>query len=371
MTLRNSIWILILAGLGLAAALLFSLGLVKVLDDAGVEAPRTNLDVLGLFQSRLEKIEAVHGIAYLGDSTGMSGKGQKYSIPGRVDALLQEKGGMPPVISLAEAGLGPMDFYLLAAEVSDAQPAAVIVSVNAAALSHVWAQRLSHPEFASVIGGSRWLEAFGLPMVVNGVKADRLVLYPGLDALGVTGAWRALNHYQARVFKGWKELGSLVDAPKPPLTNFPGLDLQSGQGTEAQDNEALFTQALREYHRQRYGKAIGGVTFDDPALQILAAALQHWDRLNVPTLVVAIPINIELIGSLGLDDEAGRMRTLTALAEITRNTGAHFLDLHDLLPTESFADWQGHYSLTDRPDAPSLIAERIEPVLVSMIERDQ
>ena len=108
--MRNSIRVLILAGLALLAALLFSFGLGRILAEAGVTAPRTNLDVLWLFQSRLEKVEAVHGIAYLGDSTGMSGEGQKYSIPGRLNALLQQQPDMPPVVSLAEAGLGPMDF---------------------------------------------------------------------------------------------------------------------------------------------------------------------------------------------------------------------------------------------------------------------
>jgi hypothetical protein len=364
--MRNGIRILILTGLALMAALLFSVGLNRILDEAGVKAPRTNLDVLWLFQSRLKKVEAVHGIAYLGDSTGMSGDGQKYSIPGRLNALLQQQPDMPPVVSLAEAGLGPMDFYLLAAELSKARPAAVVLSINLAALSHVWAQRLSHPEFASVIGGSRWLEAFGLPAVVNGVKADRLLLYPGLQASGLSGVWREINHYQARVLQGWRELGTRVGGHQGPWGRPLPAALQSGPS-----KEALFAEFLRQQQWGHYGKAIGGMGPEETSFQILRAALAHWKSMGVPVLMVVIPINVKFIQSLGIDDVGGRKRTLATLAEVAQDEGAQFLDIHDLLPEESFADWQGHYSLTPTPDGPSLIADKMAPALVSMIEQDQ
>ncbi|MEE3327058.1 MAG: hypothetical protein VX252_06980 [Myxococcota bacterium] len=369
--MRNRIGFAALTCLTLLVALLASLGLGKVLDEAGVSPPRTNLDVLELFQSRLARVNALHGIAYLGDSTGMSGEGSKYSIPGRVESVLQKQPGLPPVVSLAEAGLGPMDFYLLAAEVAEARPAAVIVSVNMAALSHVWAQRLSHPEFASVIGSSRWLEAFGLPTVVSGVKADRLLLYPGLEALGLRGVWQATHQYQAQVLQGWRELGAAMGPDQGPWRR-PGSSALAVRSTDEMENQrALFDQALRAQQWNRYGKAIGGVEGDDPSIQIMAAALRHWASLDIPVLVVVIPVNIELVESLGLDDPEGRERTVSTLAEIARGSGARFLDLHDLLPEESFADWHGHYSLSPTPDGPSVIANRVAPVLVSMIQEDR
>ena len=354
--------------LPLLVALLFSLGLARALDQSEVEARRTNLEVLGLFQSRLVEVRAARGIAYLGDSTGMSGKGPRYSIPGRLGTSLARNPALPPVISLAEAGLGPMDFYLLAEEVSHADPAAVIVSVNLAALSHLWAQRLSHPEFASAIGAERWLEAFGLPSVVNGVKADRLILYPGLRALGLGEVWRDVNRYQARFLQAWRELGvalgSTLEIPSwkksPPR---PSLASHS-----AEDQEALLEEALRQQQWNRYGKAIRGVDPEDPSLRILAATLRHWQSRHIPVLMVVIPINVELVENLGLDDPEGRKQTLDALANVAQSTGAEFLDLHDLLPGESFADWQGHYSLESAPEGPSLIAARMEPFLASMIE---
>jgi hypothetical protein len=125
-----------------------------------------------------------------------------------------------------------------------------------------------------------------------------------------------------------------------------------------QDQGALFEEALREQQWNRYGKAIQGVDFEDPSLQILSATLRHWESLGIPTLMVV----------LGLDDPEGRRQTLGALAHVAQGTGAEFIDLHDMLPQESFADWQGHYSLESTPDGPSLIAARMEPVLRSMLQ---
>ena len=107
---------------------------------------------------------------------------------------------------------------------------------------------------------------------------------------------------------------------------------------------------------------------EDPSLQILAATLGHWKSRDIPILMVVIPINLELLGLLGLDDPEGRGETLLALADLAQTHDAEFLDLHDLLPQDSFADWQGHYSLDPVPDGPSLIAARMEPIIASMIE---
>lgn len=366
--MRDRIGVLSLVVLALLVALFFSFALARVLEASGIKAPRTNLDVLELFQSRLAQVEAVRGVAFLGDSTAMSGEGPKYAIPGRLGALLRKQAGGPPVVSLAEAGLGPMDFYLLASEVAEAHPAAVVFPVNMAALSHVWAQRLSHPEFATVIGGERWLPAFGLPPVVNAVKADRLLLYPILESLGLRPAWQGIHRYQALVLQAWRELGTAMGAGDGPWSRPRGTGPSSGGIGETQSRRELFEQALRVQQWNRYGKAIRGVEEEDPSLQIIDAALQRWANLDIPVLVVVIPINVEMVDQLGIDDPAGRMRTIRALAGIAGAADARFLDLHDLLPEESFADWQGHYSLDATPDAPSLIAERMLPVLASMIQ---
>ncbi|MFP6640298.1 MAG: hypothetical protein VCC04_08645, partial [Myxococcota bacterium] len=90
-----------------------------------------------------------------------------------------------------------------------------------------------------------------------------------------------------------------------------------------------------------------------------------------PVLVVVIPVNVELLQVLGVGTEEGTARTVAALSNTTESTGAESLDLHDLLPRESFADMIGHYSHTAAQDGPSMIAARIAPVLVSMLRTDR
>lgn len=365
--IRNAL----LVGVATAAALLLSLALVKLLDISGVDGPRTTLDVLGLFQSRLDEVEAVHGIAFLGDSTGMSGKGQKYSIPGRIDEALKGMPEMPPVISLAEAGLGPIDFYWLASEVAEARPSAVILSLNFGALSDLWVERLSHPEFTSVIGASRWLEAFGLPLFGHSLHADQLVLYPLLEELGLLGAMKAVVNYQARVVQGWKAIQASLARPGGPSEQFVLAVLQDSLPEDDMTPEEAWAHSLRLLQTARYGKATGGLDASDPNLQILGATLRYWEAQNVPVLVVVIPVNVELMGALGVGSAEGTAQTLAALSEVARASGAAFVDLHDILPEESFADPQGHYSLNAEQDGPTLIASRVVPMLVSLLrDRD-
>ena len=75
-----------LLAVAIAASALLSLMVVKGLDAAGIETPRTTLDVLSRWQARVETVRKRNAVAYLGDSTALSDKGYKYTIPGRIRA---------------------------------------------------------------------------------------------------------------------------------------------------------------------------------------------------------------------------------------------------------------------------------------------
>ena len=343
------------------AGLLFSLAVVRVLDSADIKAPRTTLDVLGTWQHRLGKVRRLHAVAYLGDSTALSDKGYKYTIPGRLDAELKKQDDPPRLISLADAGLGPIDYYLLASELARAEPAAIVVSLNLASLSSVWLSRSSHPEFASVIGLERWPEAFGLPLAASGLTADRLLLYPWLQAMGLSSSWRHLVDYQARVLAGWRALESRLDGAYGPLaTNRLAV---FARATSEKNTEG----ALRLMQRARYGKVIEGLDSRDPSLQVLTLALRDWHSAGIPVLLLIIPVNVELFESLGIAKAEGLRQTSRSLAEIAQTTGAHFLDLHDLLPAASFADAYGHFVQGADPDGANRIAKRLAPIVEAMV----
>ena len=343
------------------AGSLFSLAVVRGLDSADIKAPRTTLDVLEAWQNRLGEVRRLHAVAYLGDSTALSDKGHKYTIPGRLDAELKKRDEPPRLISLADAGLGPIDYYLLASELIQAEPAAIVVSLNLASLSSIWLSRSSHPEFASVIGLERWPEAFGLPLAASGLTADRLLLYPWLQAMGLSSSWRQLVDYQARVLAAWRALENRLDGAHGPLATHRFVAFMRLAAEKKND------EALRLMQQARYGKVIEGLDSGNPSLQILSLALRDWRSAGIPVLLVVIPVNVELFESLGIANAEGLRQTSRRLAEITQTTGAHFLDLHDLLPAVSFADAHGHFAPGADPDGARRIAKRLAPVLEAMV----
>ncbi|MEE3328500.1 MAG: hypothetical protein VX252_14275 [Myxococcota bacterium] len=352
-------WLLLIAG---ASASLVSLGVVKGLDAAGIESPRTTLDVLASWQRRAEQVRRGRAIAYLGDSTALSDKGYKHTIPGQIATRLSQSRGMPPVVSLADAGLGPVDYYLLASFLGETRPAAIVLSLNLASLSSIWLSRSSHPEFASQLGLDRWVEAFGLPLSVSGITADRLLLYPLLEAVGLSALWRAIDSYQVRVLAGWRALESYLDGTDGPLATNQFIVFASLLAEKEKE------EVLRSQQQARYGKAIAGIDSADPSLQLLSAALQNWDRSGIPVLLVILPVNVELFESLGIDNREGLRETSQRLTELANASGARVLDLHGLLPAVSFADEHGHFAVGTEPDGAKKIAKYITPQLRSMLK---
>ena len=345
---------------GVASALL-SLMVVKGLDAAGIDTPRTTLDVLSRWQARVETVRKRNAVAYLGDSTALSDKGYKYTIPGLMGARLGRVEGMPPLVSLADAGLGPVDYYLLASELAQARPRAIVLSLNLASLSPVWMSRSSHPELASVLGLHRWPEAFGLPLSSSGLTADRLFLYPSLHALGLSARWRELVEYQARVLSGWRALENHLDGSRGPIALRRLANLARVAAAKKEEG------ALQIQQWARYGKAIHGLEATDPNLQVLAATLKYWRRAGIPVLLVVLPVNVDLFKSLEISNPETLRRSIEELAKVAHAQGASFLDLHAVLPSPSFSDHYGHFAHGAEPDGARRIADRITPILESML----
>ena len=334
------------------------------MDIAEVETPRTTLDVLNKWQQAARRLQRRHGIAYLGDSTALPPEwkpGSGRTIPQRIDDRLKRTGQMPPVITFAAEALGPVDYYFLAPSLATARPAAIVVSVNLATFSPEWLRLSSHPEFSSVIGIQRWPEAFGLPLDASGVTTDRLLLYSGLEELGLSDAWWKLSQYQARVVEGWESLGRALDGPSGPISHYHRRIFFRSYSK----NRSL--EALRDQQWLRYGSALSGLDPDSLSVQALRATLRYWEEFRIPVLLVVLPVNVDFFDSLEIRNDESLELTLAVLTEVSRETGAEILDLHDLLPESFFSDLQGHYSYAEESDGPSEIAHRIAPVLRKMV----
>lgn len=326
--------------------------------------PRTTLDVLKKWQQAAQRLQRRHGIAYLGDSTALPPEwkqGPARTIPGRIDERLEQSKQAPPVITFAAEGLGPVDYYFLAPSLAEARPAAIVLSVNLAVFSPEWIRLSSHPEFASVVGTERWPEAFGLPLNETGLTTDRLLLYSGIEELGLSDAWWHLSQYQARVMEGWKTLELALDGTAGPISLYH-RKIFFGSHSKNRPREDL-----RDQQWLRYGTALSGLDPDSLSLQALRATLRYWHESRIPVLVVILPVNIELFDSLEIRDPGSLQRTLEVLTDTSRKEGARILDLHDMLPEPYFSDLQGHYSYAEDSDGPSEIASRITPVLRKMV----
>jgi hypothetical protein len=84
-------------------------------------------------------------------------------------------------------------------------------------------------------------------------------------------------------------------------------------------------------------------------------------------LLVVLPVNLDLFETLEIANPEALQRTCDRLMEVARSHGAHGLDLHGLLPSVSFADHYGHFVHGTEPDGARRIADRITPVLESMV----
>ena len=268
---------------------------------------------------------------------------------------------MPSLVSLADAGLGPVDYYLLASVLGESRPAAIVLSLNLASLSPLWLSRSSHPEFASQIGLDRWAEAFGLPLSISGITADRLLLYPLIESAGLSAVWRTIDDYQVRVVAGWRALETHLDGEGGPLA--VNRFIVFGK-TLAQNQDE---KTVRIQQQTRYGKAISGMDSRDPSLELLSAALQDWQRVGIPVLLVILPVNVELFQSLDINNPEGLQQTSRIVTEMANAAGAQVLDLHDLLPAVSFSDEYGHFAVGSDPDGANKIAKRVTPLLRSMV----
>ena len=129
--------------------------------------------------------------------------------------------------------------------------------------------------------------------------------------------------------------------------------------------------SLRAQQQQRYGDSLAGLEVSNPSLRILRATLEHWQRGRIPVLAVIIPIDVDRFATLGLANPEGIARTSESVAKIARETGAEFVDIHDLLPSSAFVDVRGHFDYASEIDGPVKMAERVAPKLAAMVSADR
>ncbi|MEE2674755.1 MAG: hypothetical protein VX466_13220 [Myxococcota bacterium] len=356
-----------------AAVLAAPAALFRTLDAFAVDRVEVGLDLieqLGLPETPWPESDAVSThIAFLGDSMVVSYPDGRRT-PDRLQQRLDARSGEPGRIrvhSVAAPGMGPFDYYLLADLVAAAQPDVVILPFNLTSLADDWRGTFSRPELAGFIDPSRLPQALWLPLDSIGVTADRLFGYVALIQSGGFTRWRELSAQQARLGSAHtlvaRKLGVWLAGNADKRFSRESLNYMKGRNVVAK------TQRLTlEGAQGRFGKALGGVTPDEPSLDMLGAAIRVFRDHGIQVVVYTNPTNVDNLRAVGAANPQGLALTLASLEVVSRDAGARFVDLHDLLPDRGFRDFAGHLAFKGAaPDGPRLLARRLAPIVAGSV----
>jgi hypothetical protein len=309
----------------------------------------------------------IERVAILGGSTVVSYPDGRRIADRLAEAANRATRGDPPVqvFQLAIGGMGPFDYYFIADVIASARPDQALLAFNLGSFGEGWRTRLTRPELAGFVRPARLGEAIRLPLHWIGLTTDQLLFYSTLIASGGYQPWRRLLRQQVR-------LGSV----RSTLEEWVGDAVGAQSGAEFEDalNRARLRRIVlpengRRYNRQQlrfhYAPALDGVDGDHPVLRVFAATLSLLERNGIRTLVFTVPMNIEHIDLMGLYAEEGLARTLGAVETTVRESGSHFVDLHDLLPDSAFRDAAGHFTVDGPIDGPARVAAVLTPLVAA------
>jgi hypothetical protein len=253
-------------------------------------------------------------VVWLGDSTIMQFKRPSY--PQLLRAQLARKNVDTRVI--AGAGFDPYVYYFIVGRVLDRfDPDVVVMVAHLASFQPKGSAReFRYNDLSSYLMPSMLPQAFLLPLSERDLSPARLLLAQALD-------WSAPEQifYGAeglRVLYGraafWESLGP----PKPP---------------------AVFNPAMRE----TLGDYNVGITRQQPTVQVLEAAVREVTKSGRAAVVVGTPIPYDAMATRPWFDGDAIQRRFDVLRASVEDAGGLFVDLHDLLRQDEFADYGGHF----------------------------
>lgn len=301
----------------------------------------------------------------MGDSTVVSYEPGR-TVVDRLSQTLEATSDRPVrVDSLAALGMSPLEYYPVAGRIAETRPDAAVLAFNLQWLSQRWRDSLARPEMLALLRPRELPQAIREPLYWWGITFDRLLLYVTLWQAGAVDAWHAYRSDQVRTGNGLDALRGATQRiweglpADSKVTGMPPLPLSLAERRP----DRLNAKVLREL----YTPALDGVEADHPAFQLLAVILGQFADKGIPILVYLTPANIEWMRTIGILDERGLARTIRTLRGICDTHGAALLDLHALLPDAGFRDGGGHFAAGDQQDGPLLVAERVAPVVQSLL----
>jgi hypothetical protein len=223
--------------------------------------------------------------------------------------------------------------------VLEAEPELIVLVARLSAFrSRDWSG-FTYNDLASMIPPEELPRTLLLPLSERSTNAGRVLL---AQLLRRDWAERAL-WFVTGLREAWEEapLWARLGPPNPPPVFDP----------------SILTAGLRLFEVR--------LTPRNPQLRVLAAAVRMATRRGRRVLVIGAPIPTGLLAKFrGHDPDVWPPR-FAVLRAAVEEAGGVFVDLHDALGSEEFADFGGHYNEEGAARVAELVGPRIEEALRS------
>lgn len=358
----RSLAALVVGGLLASGAILFATRSVQHVDPTGVDI---GIDI-ERWAERLGEVDGAPGsvrFALLGDSIVVANPAGR-RVSDRLAALLRGR-PLGPTVQLhnfARVGFGPPEQFAIADVIANARPDVAAIGINLASFAPAWEQAPRRPELAA------WIEPARAPAATRilldmGMTFDQLVGYMTVVGVGAEQLWSDVRRRQLGVERAAldmrQRLGGPVATPAPyPFGRAPAWYVQHPARLPLLE-DALLVQ---------YGAVLGGLPGNSLSLQLIEATVRRLVASGAETIVFLLPMNVELLRTLGLLDEAGLARSVERIEQAVDRAGGRLVDLHALLPRQAFRDVGGHFALAP-VDSPLEVARALEPHIAQSLGR--
>jgi hypothetical protein len=338
-------------------------GTAAGLRSSGVESGSVGIGFGIMLEKRTEKLMAsprsrFERIVVLGDSTVIEYPRGR-TVPDNLRSVLgQQALRTIEVIALALAGMSGPEYYAFADRIVATHPDQIVVPINLASFSLHWRSEFDRLESIGWIPARRLPDLLTRPFHVWNLTFDRILLYMGIVRLDLSGSWQRYGAEQIRALHGLQRLRRSLLAPNRRTLD-DGLPIYRLPFHTEYDN-----RPNRMHVESIYGEALAGVEADHPVVQMIAGALEIYQRAGVRVLAYAVPMNVEHFERTGIDTRNGTQRTIETLRGVVEKTGGTFLDLHRFFPDMAFKDLGGHFLQEEGFDGALLLSEALVPELL-------
>lgn len=337
--------------------------LSRTLDDGPLYWLGERLDVLRKPLHRIayaREIDLGPRVLYLGDSTVSEyERGKGLTNLTRLELRRTHGHDEIQLASLAGPGSGVDQYALLADRIADSRPDLVIWQISYFQFTDRWTSMNGAPELVGYVDPERLSEILDLPYERLGMSLSDIILHQGIVRLGLHRVHRRLRKSQMRFARLRPQLEEALNPNKGRSPEARAKTLRARKYLLRHIDQTLRNRYTELGERMHFESSLSGLEPDEVRLQLLRSGISALRREGIEVLVYMNPTNFDHLRNLGIYDERGIAQTLEEIRRVTDETGAHFIDLSELLRDEDFVDAPGHFLVDDENTVPRKVAREV------------